>query len=138
MSRHGPLSLLAVALWFLGCSSAPEEGQYTLVQLNAAPLPYDHELGCCIYLSGSFTLSDESYAVAISFRDKQTSEETTLHEQGDYSYPGPRLTFAPKAADFPFSLYDGMLEADTLRVRFGGDGPGAMDQFRAVFVRARN
>jgi hypothetical protein len=117
------------------CASGPEEGSYALVQLNDAALPYDHELGCCIYLSGTFDLHSEQYRVSITFQNKQSLAESTLHERGEYSYPGPRLTFAPTAADFPFSLFDGSLTGDTLRVRFGGDGPGAMDQFRAVFVR---
>jgi hypothetical protein len=126
---------LVIALWLVACASGPEEGDYALVRLNDAPLPYDHELGCCVYLSGSFVLSGEEYTAAIRFRNKNTSVETTFHERGDYDYAGPRLSFAPTAADFPFSLYNGMLTDDTLRLQFGGDGPGAADQFRAVFVR---
>ncbi len=113
------------------------EGVYTLRRLNDEPLPYDHEgLGCCTYLGGTLDLEAGSYAAALTARNRNTGLVFTATEWGTYTLRGSSLTFAPDSVDVtPWILDAGTVSADTLRVAFGGEGPGSPDQFHAVFVR---
>jgi hypothetical protein len=113
------------------------EGVYTLRRLNDEPLPYDHEgLGCCTYLGGTLDLEAGSYAAALTARTRNTSLVFTAMEWGTYTLQASSLTFAPDSADVsPLLLDVGTVSGDTLRVAFGGEGPGSADQFHAVFVR---
>ena len=113
------------------------DGVYTLHRLNDEPLPYDHEgLGCCTYLGGTLDLEAGSYAAALTARNRNTSLVFTATEWGRYTLRASSLTFAPDSVDVtPWILDAGTVSADTLRVAFGGEGPGSPDQFHAVFVR---
>jgi hypothetical protein len=110
---------------------------YTLHQLNGAPLPYDHEgLGCCTYLEGKLELDGGRYAAAITARNRNTSQVFTAMEWGTVVLRESSLTFSPEsAAVTPLLLDAGSVSADTLRVAFGGEGPGSADQFQALYVR---
>jgi len=113
------------------------EGVYALHRLNDEPLPHDHEgLGCCTYLSGTLELEAGSYAAALTERNRNTGLVFTATEWGTYTLRASSLTFAPDSIDVtPLILDAGTVSADTLRVAFGGEGPGSPDQFHAVFVR---
>jgi hypothetical protein len=113
------------------------EGVYTLHRLNDEPLPYDHEgLGCCTYLGGTLDLEAGSYAAALTARNRNTGLVFTAMEWGTYTQRATSLTFAPDSVDVtPLILDAGTASGDTLRVAFGGEGPGSPDQFHAVYVR---
>ena len=113
------------------------EGVYALRHLNGEPLPYDHEgLGCCTYLTGTLDLERGRYAVALRARNRNTGLVFTAREWGRYTSRASSLTFAPDSADVaPLLLDVATGSADTLRVAFGGEGPGSPDQFQALYVR---
>jgi hypothetical protein len=113
------------------------DGVYTLRRLNDEALPYDHEgLGCCTYLSGTLDLEAGSYAAALTARNRNTGLVFTATEWGTYTRRASSLTFAPDSVDVtPLILDAGTVSGDTLRVAFGGEGPGSPDQFQAVYVR---
>jgi len=113
------------------------EGVYTLRRLNDEPLPYDYEgLGCCTYLSGTLDLEAGSYAAGLTTRNRNTGPVFTATEWGTYTRRASSLTFAPDSVDLtPLILDVGTVSGDTLRVAFGGEGPGSPDQFHAVYVR---
>jgi hypothetical protein len=113
------------------------EGQYTLRQLNATPLPYDHEgLGCCTYLSGTLDLEDGEYRMSITARNRNNGLVFSPTEWGDYALRGTSVTFAPDSFAVQGFLLDvGTASGDSIRVALGGEGPGAPDQFQALFVR---
>ena len=119
-------------------SPAAIEGIYALRRLNGEPLPYDHAgLGCCTYLSGALNLEGASYAVALTARNRNTGQVFTAMEWGKYTRQSSSLTFAPDSVEVaPLILDVGTVSADTLRVAFGGEGPGSADQFQALYVRA--
>ena len=125
----------------LGCgggSTGPStvEGTYRLVELNGQVLPYDHVIGCCIYTDGSLLLRSEGYEASITFRNKNTQSVFTVGERGTYSVSGESIAFGPISGDnLPLSLYGGQVDGRSIRVMLGGDGPGAADQFRALFTR---
>jgi hypothetical protein len=118
-------------------SPSAAEGFYTLRRLNDEPLPYDHEgLGCCTYLSGTLDLDAGSYAAALTARNRNTGQVFTATEWGTYTRQASSLTFAPDSVDItPLILDVGTVSGDTLRVAFGGEGPGSADQFHAVYLR---
>jgi hypothetical protein len=139
-----PRVLLAslVALVILAaCGGEPSDpgplaASYTLRQLNDSLLPYDHEgLGCCTYLSGDLELDGGAYTMGLMAHNRNTGVIFTAREWGTYVRAGSRVTFARDSFQIvPFLLDVATLSGDTLRVAFGGEGPGSPDQFRAVFV----
>lgn len=112
------------------------EGVYTLHHLNGAPLPYDHAgLGCCTYLEGKLELGGGRYAAALTARNRNTSQVFTAVEWGIVVHRESSLTFSPESvAVTPLLLDAGTVSADSLRVTFGGEGPGSADQFQALYV----
>ena len=61
----------------------------------------------------------------------------TAREWGSYIASGSSLSFVSDSfAVIGFRLDLSALSGDSLRVAFGGEGPGAPDQFHALFVRA--
>jgi hypothetical protein len=136
--RRAGLTLLLAAAAGCGSSTGGSgEVTYDLRLLNGAALPYDHEgLGCCTYLSGTLSLEAGDYAMALTARNRNTSEVFTATEWGTYQQQGTALSFAfDSFAVAPIGLDAGTLSSDTLRVRFGGEGPGSPDQFQGLFVR---
>ncbi len=134
--------LLGGCAGLAGCGadvSGPEavEGIYALRQLNAAELPYDHEgLGCCTYLDGALRLDGGGYELSIQARNRNTGLVFTATEWGTYTGQVSTLAFAPDSfAVEPIGLDAGTVSADSVRVTFGGEGPGSPDQFRGLFVR---
>lgn len=114
------------------------DGRYTLRQLNGVPLPYDHEgLGCCTYLNGTMDLDGGGYEVSLTARNRNNGLVFTVMEWGTYARPASsRITFARDSfAIQPFLFDVAMVSDDSLRVAFGGEGPGSPDQFQALFVR---
>jgi hypothetical protein len=112
-------------------------GRYDLRQLNGSPLPYDHEgLGCCIYLEGFLQLGGEAYRISLTARNRNNGLVFSLMEWGRHSVELPRLTFDPDSfAVQGFLLDTATVLPDSIRVAFGGEGPGSPDQFQALFVR---
>jgi hypothetical protein len=139
----GAIAVFALGVCGLGAcgddASGPStvEGVYTLRRLNEEPLPYDDEgLGCCIYLAGTLDLEGGSYAAALTARNRNTGLVFTAMEWGTYTLGASSLAFAwDSVAVAPLLLDAGTVSADTLRVTFGGEGPGSPDQFRALYVR---
>lgn len=137
--RRAGLALLLAALVGCGSSSGSAgEVAYTLRLLNGAELPYDHEgLGCCTYLGGTLGLEDGGYTVGLTARNRNTSEVFTAIEWGGYQQQGTALSFASDSfVVAPIGLDAATVSGDSLRVRFGGEGPGSPDQFEGLFVRA--
>ena len=128
---------LAVVTACAGGPSAPGPAAtvYALRQLNDSTLPYDHEgLGCCTYLSGDLRLDAGDYAVSLTARNRNTGETFTAREWGGYVASGATLAFtADSFAVIGFRLDVATVTGDSLRVAFGGEGPGSPDQFRALF-----
>src|SRR5688572_1284209 len=133
--RRG-LALTWVLLALTACTddatgpSSPA-GVYTLRRLNASPLPYDHEgLGCCIYLSGSLELDGGRYIVALAFENRNNGLVATAMEWGTYRRPeASRIAFVRDSfLVAPLLLDVATVSADTLRLAFGGEGPGSPDQ----------
>ena len=138
--RALPLGLL---LALAGCSSDPlgpaVNGQYSLVSLNDAALPYDHGgLGCCVYQSGSITLQAGSYTISVTAQNRNTLLVFTESEWGTYTQNGASLSFTPvgHSANGYFGLSTGTVSEASVRLSFGGEGPGSADQFHAVFTRS--
>lgn len=113
------------------------EGVYALQELNGQPLPYDHEgLGCCTYLSGTVELDRGRYAATLTARNRNTTVVFTANEWGTYTQGASSLTFSLDSfAVAPLGFDRGTLSADTLRLAFGGEGPGSPDQFHGLYVR---
>jgi hypothetical protein len=131
--------IIVAAGWLAGCGGSPAEpssveGTYRLVELNGQALPYDHALGCCVYSAGRLTLHSGRYEASLTFQNKNNHGVFTVAEQGSYTVRGTSIEFVRISADYPFSLYDAHLEGSSIRLRLGGDGPGAADQFRALFT----
>jgi hypothetical protein len=126
---------------FAACNgdvSAPAdiEGRYELRLLNGEPLPYDHGgLGCCTYLSGELRLEDGTYDISLTARNRNTTQLFTFTEEGEYARLDSALAFTPSPVAVPFGLATGTVAPDTVRLSFGGEGPGSSDQFQGVFVR---
>ena len=135
------LAVILVALTACGDDvSGPSdiEGVYQLRLLNGEQLPYDHEgLGCCTYLSGTFRLEGGGYELSITSRNRNTDLVFTATEWGTYVHQAASLMFAPDSADVaPLLLDVATISTDSLRVAFGGEGPGSPDQFQSLFVRS--
>ena len=138
--RRGIGVVAVTASCLAGCGGSPTgpssvEGSYRLVELNGQGLPYDHLIGCCIYSAGSLALQSERYEASITFENKNHHGVSTAAEQGSYSLSGTSIKFVRTAGDFPLSLHNAHVEGSSIRVMLGGNGPGAADQFRAVFSR---
>ena len=135
--------MTGIAAFALCCSdttgppaAADVEGVYQLVELNGELLPYDDQPhGCCIYTAGSLTIEPDRYELAISFRNKNNGMVATSGEFGSYRVDGRAITFDWAGGDFHHRLHDAQIEGDSIRLRLGGDAPGADDQFRAVFSK---
>lgn len=135
MLRRLSLSLI---LWIVAACAdgivAPQ-GTYHLVMLNDQGLPYDDTLGCCIYVSGSLDMQTTLYEVGITLRNKNNGIEATVREQGSFAFHGSAIDFLPTGGDVPMHLYGATVEGNTISLALGGDGPGAADQFSAVFQK---
>ena len=136
-----PRALVLVLAALAGCGDEPSTpgplaANYTLRQLNDSTLPYDHEgLGCCTYLSGGLDLDGSAYAVQLMAQNRNTGEIFTAREWGTYVRSGPTVSFTRDSFEIaPFLLDAATVSGDTLRVAFGGEGPGSPDQFAALFV----
>ena len=138
--RALPVPLL---LFLAACSGGPTSpdlviGSYTLRQLNGALLPYDHEgLGCCTYLAGELRLTGRDYQASITAQNRNNQLIFTLVEWGTYApRSGSRIAFTRDSfAIQPLGLDTARVAGDTIRVGFGGEGPGSPDQFQALFVQ---
>ncbi len=136
-----PVGWLIAGAVFVACNGAVSgpgdiEGSYELRRLNGEPLPYDHEgLGCCTYLSGELLLEDGDYEISLTARNRNTTLVSTFTEEGEYARLATGLAFTPGPVVSPFGLATGTVTPDTVRLSFGGEGPGSSDQFQAVFVR---
>lgn len=128
---------LAALFAALGCADgeSPEDGRYDLRTLFGEPVPYVDTLGCCIYTGGHLRLESAEYDLRLYFQNKNNQLVDTAFETGEYTLHGGALGFTPRSANFPLSLFGATLSHDTIRLSLGGDGPGAADQFPAVFVR---
>lgn len=125
--------LLAVGL---ACSaSSPEDGYYRLRTLKGVPVPFDDTQGCCIYTGGFLRLGDMEYDASIFFQNRNNSLVDTAFENGGYRLRGDSIRFDPAGGNFPLSLFGAARSGDTVHLFLGGDGPGAADQFDAIFVR---
>jgi hypothetical protein len=136
------IGVAAALLVLSGCGndgSGPSriEGTYALRQLNQSPLPYDHEgLGCCVYLSGTLELDEGRYAAALTAQNRNNDLVFTASEWGSYTRSGSAVTFAWDSIDVAGLLLDaGTISGDSIRLVFGGEGPGSPDQFEAVYLR---
>ena len=118
-----------------GSSTEPAEGSYRLRSLRDTPLPYVDTLGCCTYTGGRLELGGSAYDVRLYFQNNPNALVDTAVERGRYTVHGDSLSFAPTQANYPLSLYGAVRQRDTIRLALGGDGPGAADQFPAVFIR---
>lgn len=138
------LALSCALLGLLACTDGAAgpstvDGAYALRQLNGSPLPYDHEgLGCCIYLSGGMELEGGLYEVGITFENRNNSQVATIMEWGTYTRPSAaRLSFTRDSfVVAPFLMDVATVSVDTIRVAWGGEGPGSPDQFQALYVRS--
>jgi len=139
MIRHlllasGIVALLVACADTSGPGDADDvDGEYQLVELEGAPIPYDRPNGCCIYTGGSLTLEAGQYQLSIDFRNKNNGMVGTSTEFGTFSVTGRSLSFNWGGGDFNHRLYDAHVEGSTITLYLGGDAPGAADQFRAVF-----
>jgi hypothetical protein len=111
------------------------QGTYHLVMLNDQGLPYDDTLGCCIYVSGSLDMQATQYDVGITLRNKNNGIEATVREQGTFVVDGAAIAFQPTAGDVAMHLYGAVVEGNTISLALGGNGPGAADQFSALFQK---
>lgn len=131
---------MVAAACLAGCGGSPGgpssvEGTYRLLELNGRSLPYDDVVGCCIYSAGSLALQSGRYEASMTFQNRNNQRVSTVGEQGSYSLSGASLEFVRTSGDVPLALYDAHLEGSGIRLMLGGDGPGAADQFRALFNR---
>lgn len=131
--------LLIAALLAAACSdpvtAGSVQGTYDLASLNGQPLPYDPGLGCCIYLSGRLILTEDVFEISITSRNKNNQIVSAVTGSGTFAVAGTALTFQQSKGDIAFSLHNARVSGSTITLAFGGDGPGAADQFRAVLVR---
>lgn len=137
-SYHAAVAMMALAF---ACSDvdgpSTVDGEYMLSQLNGATLPYDHEgLGCCMYLDGRLELGDSHYTAWITAQNRNTSLVFTASEQGTFEQDGNTITFTRVSFhEQPLLLSSGTIRQGVITLWLGGEGPGAPDQFEAVFVR---
>jgi len=143
MARFG---VLAAGIVLLACSDGataptPLQGTYPLVAENDQPLPSDPSapFGCCLTLSGSLTLTAETYDLRTSHRNKNNGIVFDNSELGTYIRQGNTLSFTRTSGGgegFPYLLGPGTVSADgdTVTLLYGDEGPGS-DQIRATFRR---
>lgn len=130
------LHLLFAVIVLMACSApSPVEGTYRLERLNDQPLPYADTLGCCTYSSGFLRLDDGTYEVRQFYLSPPDLTTLEAFEVGRYTVSGNRLQFLPTTGSAAFNLFGAAVQTDTIRLLLGGDGPGAADQFRAMFWR---
>jgi hypothetical protein len=142
----GRFDLLAAGIVLLACSDGgtgptPLQGTYPLVAENDQPLPSDPSapFGCCLTLSGSLTLTAETYDLRTSHRNKNNGIVFDNSELGTYIRQGNTLSFTRTGGGgegFPYLLGPGTVSADgdTVTLLYGDEGPGS-DQIRATFQR---
>lgn len=136
MLRTTTASMTIVLVLLAACGDqGPGATVYQLRQLNDAPVPYVDTLGCCVYDGGNLRLDDDAYNVHIWFHNQGNALSDTAFEVGGYQLSGDSLFFTPTSANVPLSLYGATRSGDTVRLKLGGDGPGAVDQFSALFTR---
>jgi len=132
--------ILVVAALATACSESTAvptvEGTFGLTALNGQPLPYDDSLGCCVYLAGRMSFARDRFDILITSRTKFNQQIADVTGAGIFKQHASALTFQQDVGDAPFLLFDGHVSADTIRVALGGEGPGAPDQFHAIFVRS--
>ncbi|MBK7924047.1 MAG: hypothetical protein IPJ95_10525 [Gemmatimonadetes bacterium] len=136
MTRDRRMGLLCLAAGLAcGSSTEPEEGTYRLHSLRHTPVPYVDTLGCCTYTGGRLALDAQDYDLRLYFQNNTNALVDTAFERGTYTARGDSLAFTPLQGNYPLSLSGAVRQRDTLRLALGGDGPGASDQFPAVFIR---
>lgn len=139
--------LLLAGIVLMACSggggTAPTslEGTYPLVAENDQPLPSDPSapFGCCLTLSGSLTLTDDTYDLRTSHQNKNNGILFDNSEFGTYTRQGNTLSFTRTGGGgegFPYLLGPGTVSGDgnTVTLLYGDEGPGS-DQIRATFRR---
>jgi hypothetical protein len=124
-----------------GTDPPPLEGTYTMVAENDQPLPSDPSapFGCCLTLSGSLTLTPDTYDLRTSHCNKNNGITFDNSEQGTYTRQGNTLSFTRTGGGgegFPYLLGPGTVspDGDTVTLLYGDEGPGS-DQIRATFRR---
>jgi hypothetical protein len=128
-------AVILLALLAACGDQGPGATVYQLRQLNDAPVPYVDTLGCCIYQGANLRLDNGDYDARLWFQNRLNGLSDTAIEVGNYRVSADSLFFTPTTATVPLSLYGATRSGDTLRLKLGGNGPGAVDQFSAVFVR---
>jgi hypothetical protein len=128
-------AVILVALLCACGDQGPGATVYRLRQLNDAPVPYVDTLGCCIYQGANLRLDDGDYDARLWFQNRFNGLGDTVVELGTYRVSADSLFFTLTTANFPLSLYGATRSGDTLRLKLGGNGPGAVDQFSALFLR---
>ena len=141
MLRNSPPAIVAMLVAFacsdVGGPSPEVDGAYALSNLNGFTLPYDHEgLGCCTYLDGGLALDDFHYTAWLTARNRNTGLVFTVSEQGTFDLTGSTITFTRVSFQVqPLLLSSATVSGNLITLLFGGEGPGAPDQFVGVFVR---
>jgi hypothetical protein len=128
-------AVILLALLAACGDQGPGATVYRLRQLNDAPVPYVDTLGCCTYLGGNLRLDNGDYDARLWFQNRLNGLSDTAIELGNYRVSADSLFFTPTTANLALSLYGATRSGDTLRLKLGGNGPGAVDQFSALFVR---
>lgn len=134
---HWFAASVLVALTACGDATGPvPQGTYVLAQLNGASLPYNHEVGCCIYLGGQIDLTVDHYAASIVARNRSTNTVFTVGEEGSYTQQGAVITFVMEHfTGQPLLMSTATVNGNVMRLAFGGEGPGSPDQFAARFEK---
>ena len=144
--NRAPLIVALIALFVWSCNDngtgpGTLNGTYTLVAENDVALPSDqgNPSGCCLTLSGSLTLTEGSYDLRTSHRNKNNGIVFDNSEQGTYVLQRTTLTFHRTTGGgegFPYLLGAGTVAADlsTVTLLYGDEGPGS-NQVRATFRR---
>jgi hypothetical protein len=141
--RYGLLAgiLLVACSGDGGTAPTSIDGTYPLVAENGQPLPSDPSapFGCCLTLSGSLTLTPNTYDLRTSHRNKNNGILFDNSEVGTYTRQGRTLSFTRTGGGgegFPYLLGPGTVSPDgnTLSLPYGDEGPGS-DQIIATFRR---
>ncbi|MEX2179678.1 MAG: hypothetical protein WD801_13260 [Gemmatimonadaceae bacterium] len=133
----------ALILVSLACSSTEPvvlEGSYQLMSENGQALPSDPfaPSGCCLTLSGSLTLTADTYSLQTSHRNKNNNLTFANAEEGTYARASNTLMFSRTSGsgvNFPYLLGPGTIAANgNLTLLWGDEGPGS-NQVSAVFAK---
>ncbi|MDZ4863933.1 MAG: hypothetical protein SGJ01_10855 [Gemmatimonadota bacterium] len=136
ISRTTAARTVALLALLAACGDqGPGATVYQLRQLNNASVPYVDTLGCCIYQGASLRLDNGDYDARLWFQNRLNGLSDTVVELGNYRVSADSLCFTPTTASLPLSLYGATRSGDTIRLKLGGNGPGAIDQFSALLVR---